>query len=85
MESELIRQAKALAEEVFKKRAFEKHLFHNYDHTKDVVNAVNVIGHHTNLTSDELESAFVAAWLHDIGYENGSKNHEQASAQKAKN
>ena len=84
MDSEFIRQAKSLAEQVFKTRAFEKHLFHNYDHTQDVVNAVNIIGQHTNLSAEELESAVVAAWLHDIGYENGSKNHEQTSAQKAK-
>lgn len=84
MDSEFIRRARSLAEQVFKNRAFEKHLFHNQQHTQDVVNAVNVIGAHTNLTSDELESALVAAWLHDVGYENGSKNHEEASAQKAK-
>lgn len=84
MDSELIRQSKALAETVFQSRAFEKHVFHNYQHTLDVVNAVNIIGLHTNLTADELESATAAAWLHDIGYEQGSKNHEQASASKAK-
>ncbi len=38
MDSEFIRQAKTLAEKVFKTRAFEKHVFHNYDHTQDVVN-----------------------------------------------
>jgi predicted metal-dependent HD superfamily phosphohydrolase len=84
MDSELIRQSKALAERVFQSRAFEKHVFHNYQHTEEVVNAVNVIGLHSNLTSDELESAIAAAWLHDIGYEQGSKNHEQVSAAKAK-
>ena len=40
MDSEFIRQAKTLAEKVFKTRAFEKHVFHNFDHTQDVVNAV---------------------------------------------
>lgn len=84
MDSELIRQSKALAEKVFQSRAFEKHLFHNYQHTQEVVNAANVIGLHSNLTSDELESAIIAAWLHDIGYEQGSKNHEQSSAAKAR-
>ena len=84
MDSEFIRQAKTLAEKVFKTRAFEKHVFHNYDHTQDVVNAVSTIGQRSNLSADEMESALVAAWLHDIGYENGSKNHEQLSAQKAK-
>lgn len=84
MESEFIRHAKNLAEQVFKKRAFEKHLFHNYQHTQDVVEAVRIIGQHTNLSADEMESATVAAWLHDVGYENGSKNHEEASATKAR-
>ena len=84
MESEFIRHAKNLAEQVFKKRAFDKHLFHNYQHTQDVVDAVRIVGQHTNLSADEMESALIAAWLHDLGYENGSKNHEEASAQKAK-
>lgn len=84
MDSELIRQSKALAEKVFKTRDFDKHLFHNYQHTQDVVTAVNIIGQHTNLTADELESALIAAWLHDIGYVHGSENHEQISAEKAK-
>lgn len=84
MDSVYIREAKALAQHVFKNRAFEKHLFHNYDHTLDVVNAVNLIGQNVSLSADELESALVAAWLHDTGYENGSKNHEQVSALKAK-
>jgi HD superfamily phosphodiesterase len=83
MESEFIRQAKSLAEKVFKTRAFDKHIFHNFDHTQDVVNAVVTIGQHSNLSADEMESALVAAWLHDVGYEQGSKNHEQLSARKA--
>jgi len=83
MESEFIRQARTLAEQVFKNRAFEKHVFHNLDHTRDVVNAVQVVGQHANLSADEMESALIAAWLHDVGYEQGSKNHERASAKKA--
>ena len=84
MDSEYIRQARTFAEQVFKDRSFEKHLFHNYDHTKEVVDAVSIIGRHASLSADEMESALVAAWLHDVGYANGSKNHEQASAQKAR-
>jgi predicted metal-dependent HD superfamily phosphohydrolase len=84
MDSEYIRQAKTFAEQVFKNRSFEKHLFHNFDHTKEVVDAVGIIGRHATLSADEMESALVAAWLHDVGYANGSKNHEEASAQKAR-
>jgi len=83
MDSEYIREARSLAEQVFKNRAFEKHTFHNIEHTQDVVDAVNIIGQHSNLSADEMESALVAAWLHDVGYANGSKNHEETSAVRA--
>jgi predicted metal-dependent HD superfamily phosphohydrolase len=84
MESELIRQARQTAEEVFKDRAFSNRPFHNIEHTKDVVNAVQIIGPQSDLSEDELESAIVAAWLHDIGYIDGAKDHEHNAAVKAK-
>ena len=84
MDSEYIRASRSLAEQVFKNRSFEKHAFHNLDHTQDVVNAVHIIGQHSNLSADEMESAVVAAWLHDVGYANGSKNHEETSADRAR-
>lgn len=84
MESELIRQARSVAEEVFKGSAFNNRPFHNISHTRDVVNAVLEIGPRSDLTEDELESAIIAAWLHDIGYVNGAKDHEQAAAEKAR-
>lgn len=84
MESELIRKAQQTAEEVFKDRAFSNRPFHNLEHTKDVVNAVQIIGPQSDLSEDELESAIVAAWLHDIGYIDGAKDHEHHAAIKAK-
>jgi predicted metal-dependent HD superfamily phosphohydrolase len=84
MESELIRQAQRFAEDVFRDRAFVNRPFHNIEHTHDVVNAVLEIGPQSELTDDELESAVVAAWLHDVGYIDGAKDHEYNAAQKAK-
>src|SRR5688572_8071101 len=84
MESEFIRQARSVAEEVFKGSAFINRPFHNISHTRDVVNAVLEIGPRSDLTEDEMESAIIAAWLHDIGYVNGAKDHEQAAAEKAR-
>jgi predicted metal-dependent HD superfamily phosphohydrolase len=83
MDSEYIQQARSLAEQVFQNGSLENLAFHNFDHTQDVVNAVGIIGEHSNLSADEMESAVVAAWLHDVGYANGSKNHEETSAKKA--
>jgi predicted metal-dependent HD superfamily phosphohydrolase len=84
MESELIKKAQAFAETVFKDRSFEQRYFHNIDHTRDVVQAAEEIGTHMELSVDEIESAIVAAWLHDIGYVEGEENHELKAAEKAK-
>jgi predicted metal-dependent HD superfamily phosphohydrolase len=84
MESELIKRARAVAEEVFQNGVFEKRPFHNLEHTRDVVDAVQEIGQQSELTEDEMESATVAAWLHDIGYVHGAKNHEANAADRAK-
>ncbi len=83
MESELIREAKALAEKAFSEKVFEKYHFHNLIHTREVVEAVNDIGRHSELTQEELEVAITAAWLHDIGYKDGAANHEESSVKMA--
>ena len=84
MESQLIRQARAYAENIFTHEAFSSRPFHNADHTRDVVAAAEEIGKRTELSEDELESAIVAAWLHDIGYAEGEGDHEKKSAAKAR-
>ena len=84
MESDLIKRARAFAEEVYKDEAFAERSFHNISHTIDVVQAVEEIGSQSELDDDELESAIVAAWLHDIAYIDGPKDHEQKSAERAK-
>jgi predicted metal-dependent HD superfamily phosphohydrolase len=79
MESELIKEARALAEMTFSDGHFNDYYFHNLTHTKEVVNAVNEIGIHSALTKEEMEAAITAAWLHDIGYLHGPLNHEESS------
>jgi predicted metal-dependent HD superfamily phosphohydrolase len=84
MESDLIKHARTYAEEVFKDRAFHKRSFHNLSHTLDVVAASEEVGRHSELSEDEIESVVTAAWLHDIGYIEGAKDHERKAADKAK-
>ncbi len=84
MESELINKARTFAENVFTDRTFNNRPFHNLDHTRAVVDAVEEIGNHIELTDDEMESAIVAGWLHDIGYLDGEGDHERNSANKAR-
>lgn len=84
MESELISKARAFAEAVFRDRSFENRPFHNAAHTRDVVSAVEDIGSHIDLNDDEMESALIAAWLHDVGYLEGDGDHELIAANKAR-
>jgi predicted metal-dependent HD superfamily phosphohydrolase len=83
METQLIRKARAHAENVFSDETFKKRPFHNFAHTQHVVEATNEIGARTELTDDEMESAITAAWLHDIGYLEGAGDHESKAAEKA--
>lgn len=79
MESKLVRESRLLAEQVFTDPVFEQLPFHNLDHTRDVVDAVKEIGMHSSLTEEEMEASLSAAWLHDIGYKEGMKDHERQS------
>jgi predicted metal-dependent HD superfamily phosphohydrolase len=83
METELIKKAKSFAEETFNNSVFDALKYHNLDHTKDVVRAVQIVGGQSALNDDEMESAIVAAWLHDVGYINGNEDHETAAAYRA--
>jgi putative nucleotidyltransferase with HDIG domain len=80
METPLIEKARLTAEKTFSGKAFEKRDFHNLEHTREVVRAAEEIAHQTELSDDDTESVLVAAWLHDIGYEQGSENHEDVAA-----
>lgn len=84
METDLIKKAKAYAEEIFSDKHFEKLTYHNLNHTLQVVEAVKEIGEQSRLNEDEMESTLLAAWFHDVGYLEGDKDHELIAAEKAK-
>ncbi len=54
-------------------------LFHNYQHTWEVVQAVQEIGKNSGLEEEKLEVLMIAAWFHDIGHTIQYKGHEDAS------
>jgi predicted metal-dependent HD superfamily phosphohydrolase len=84
METELIKKARAFAEQTFSDKSFERRPFHNLSHTAEVVKAAEEIGKQSELNEDELESVIVAAWLHDVGYVEGAKDHELKAEQQAR-
>lgn len=53
--------------------------YHNIDHTKYVVKAVEKIGTHALLSEEDSFCVRVAAWFHDTGYFEGQEGHESRS------
>ncbi len=58
-------------------------LYHNINHTYDVVEAVKTLSTHLNITESEFKTLQIAAWFHDIGYLENMINHELHSAKYA--
>ena len=60
-------------------------LYHNLVHTREVVEAVQLMHGFYQLPSEEDLAVQVAAWWHDVGYLYGPpENHEARSAEKAR-
>jgi predicted metal-dependent HD superfamily phosphohydrolase len=57
----------------------ETMVYHNLQHTREVVESVREIGTHSNLSNDQLEIALLAAWFHDTGFSRSADRHEEAS------
>lgn len=55
------------------------YLYHNLRHTQRVVKSTKELFEHYALKDSEKDELTLAAWLHDIGYTQGHKNHEAAS------
>ena len=58
-------------------------VYHNLNHTREVVKAAIKIGNYANLTEDEMEILIIAAWFHDTGFKYQYENHEKKSAEVA--
>jgi predicted metal-dependent HD superfamily phosphohydrolase len=64
----------------FQDRIDNNYIFHDLDHTKNVVqSAIEVAGGY-NLPDRDLEIVQLAAWFHDLGYDQGPADHEARSA-----
>lgn len=62
-----------------------QNVYHDINHTKDVVQASTEIGIREHLTPDDLEIVQIASWFHDVGYLEIMEGHEEISAMYASN
>jgi len=54
-------------------------IYHNLGHTQRVVKSLSELIEGENISGDAAENLTLAAWLHDVGYTVGCKNHEEKS------
>ena len=76
----LLEEVEADVADHFTRYISAEYVYHDYQHTRDVVEAVKLIGEGYALSPKELEILQLAGWFHDTGHDQGSKNHEERSA-----
>jgi len=78
---ELISKAEAFVTEFFKEHFGDKYVYHNLQHTQEVVAAAQEIAKTQDLSQEDENLLILAAWFHDTGYVFGKENHEQRSCE----
>jgi predicted metal-dependent HD superfamily phosphohydrolase len=79
--TELLKRIKAYAENYLTSKIPSELYYHNLEHTRVVVDAAKEIGRACNLSSEEMETVQLAAWLHDTGYSKCNAGHEAESVE----
>lgn len=79
MPSHLISEAEDFIREHFKQHILPKYVYHNYEHTLDIVRECDLIGKELGLPEEELEILHLAALFHDAGYTGDGIGHEATS------
>jgi predicted metal-dependent HD superfamily phosphohydrolase len=82
--NEIITKAEKYVKNLYEKSDSKKYTFHNYKHVDRTVNAVKLVADNTGISELDLEILTLAAWFHDIGILELSENHEEKSAEIAK-
>lgn len=68
--------AHAWVETHFRDKVPDQYVYHNFQHTLDVVETAREISGFYDLTEHELELLLLAAYFHDSGYDGGAEGHE---------
>lgn len=80
---QLLNAARTYVTDVFHHRVRTEFVFHNLEHTEDVVEACSHMADYYQLQEDDRLVLMLAAWFHDTGYASGAEEHEETSAQMA--
>lgn len=76
--NKLIEEISQYVEKLFKTHSPE-FLYHDLQHTKDVVSIVDHIADNSGIINEDKELLLIAAWFHDTGYHDDILYHEEKS------
>ena len=79
LENDFFIGVKGFVSSLFKDKLPVQVVYHNFDHTLLVVEAVNEIALAENISESDKEILLIAAWFHDVGFVKNHKNHEEES------
>ena len=82
--SDLLSKAENFSTDLLVNKLDSNYLYHNLRHTQRVVKSSKELLQYYNLNDSDSNAIILAAWLHDIGYTQGSENHESTSCDIAK-
>lgn len=76
----IVQEAESFVTDFFESNIPSKYVYHNLQHTKEVVAACREISkEYEELEAYDLELLELAAWFHDTGYDEGYLDHEERS------
>jgi len=81
---DILDQVRAHAASLFHTKKDDKLIYHNLQHTEQVVRAVVKIANHYQLSDQDFFIVSTAAWFHDTGYLTSFEEHEARGAESAR-
>jgi len=76
-QSPIVQKAEAYVFSLIRDKLPPNYIYHNYNHTVDVVESVIEIAEGSELSKEETEMVVLAAWFHDTGFIEVYDGHEE--------
>ena len=76
----ILQKAEEYVTTLFSEVLHSSYIYHNINHTRNVVNKAKVLTEGENLSEEDAAIVLLAAWFHDAGYTVNSQDHEKHSA-----
>ena len=81
--TDILAQTEQYLTDFFQKKIGAEYVFHDFNHSLGVMEAVVEIATINNLDDRETQLLQLAAWFHDSGYDQGAEGHEERSCRYA--